>query len=536
MLTREAGDAHVIGLVCAQLGFDWLVCPDHEHLCGQMSKATTVAICTEEALHDAVAPLTACLQRQPAWSDLPLIVLTFARSRERLHKRWQAFEPLGNVTLLERPLRVETLKAALLSAWRARQRQYLMREHLHELSALAQELENKVRQRTSELESVISDLRQAEQALVQAQRLEAVGQLTGGVAHDFNNLLQVVVASLTLLQRGGPLSSMQQKAIESIGRSAQRGAMLSQQLLAFAARQRLEATVVDLTELLRGMRSLLERSLRGDIELCIELAPGLWPLFVDPTQLEVALLNLALNARDAMPGGGVLTIAANNAPADEPGGDDRVCIRVSDTGHGMSGDVAARAFEPFFTTKGPGHGTGLGLSQVHGFARQSSGEAVLCSTSPAGTTFELKLPRAGSTQPPNEDAAPPATAGSPPQANSSILVVEDNDEVAEATCALLTQLGFQPVRAASASQALAMPLSDIDLVFTDVLMPGPMDGIALAEELARRMPQLPVLLTSGYVGAPDRVARAGFTLLRKPYDGEQLRQAINMALHNGSTA
>ncbi len=536
VLAKEAGDARVIGLVCEQLGMSWSACDDPDHLCSQVSEATTVAICTEEALHDAVAPLTRCLRQQPPWSDLPLIVLTFARSRQRLDMRWQAFEPLGNVTLLERPLRVETLKAALLSAWRARERQYLMREHLRELSTAAQGLEDKVRQRTGELESAIIELRQAEQALVQAQRLEAVGQLTGGVAHDFNNLLQVIVASLALLERGGSLSPVQQKAAEAIGRSARRGALLSQQLLAFAARQRLEAVAVDLTEQLRGMRPLLEHSLRGDIELRIDLAPGLWPVLVDPTQLEVALLNLAINARDAMSGGGVLTIAAFNEAASKPGATDRVCISVTDTGHGMSEEVAAQAFEPFFSTKGPGHGTGLGLSQVHGFARQSGGEAALRSTSPTGSTFELRVPRAVTAPTAGTPEQPSAPAAVPLAPELTVLVVEDDDDVAQATCALLSQLGYRTKRAASADQALAMPLANVGLVFTDVLMPGSMDGIALAEELSRRMPGLPVLLTSGYVGVPDRVARAGFTLLRKPHDSEQLRQAIGMALSKNRQA
>lgn len=384
----------------------------------------------------------------------------------------------------------------------------------------------------------------AEAALQRSRRLEALGQLTGGVAHDFNNLLQVISSGLALLQRSPPDSPRGEVALAAMRQAAERGGRLTQQLLAFARRQPLAPQPLDLPQRLAAVRELLERSLRGDIRLEICLPTHLWRAQADPTQLEVALLNLAVNGRDAMPRGGVLTMAAANvtlAPGADPDGlsGDFVRLSVHDTGEGMPPDVLARAFEPFFTTKERGRGTGLGLAQVYGFARQSGGAARIESERGRGTTVHLLLPRAegqevgaddGITATTSADAS--STGAEPKGARAlSVLVVEDDAEVGAMTEELLHQLGHSTTRVVTAEAALGA-LADgrqIDLLLTDVVIPGGRDGLELALETLRRRPGLPVLLASGFAGAPDRVAASGLPLLRKPYSLDDLRRAIELA-------
>ena len=536
VLTRQGEDAQVIGLVCEASQFHWRSVQDTEMFCdGVVEDSTTAVIATEESLDDRLDEISRCLADQPAWSDLPIIVLTFSKASQRLGERWQALQPLGNVTLLERPLRVETLRAALYSASRARRRQYMMREHMMALEQSTTLLENAVRDRTALLQSTLQELRQTEKALVQSQRLEAIGQLTGGVAHDFNNLLQVILSSASLLELSKDRPEMAARSLELIRRTAERGAKLTQQLLAFASRQPLSAQRLELPGLLLALRPILDRSLRDDIEVDLRVDDGLWPVYADATQLEVALLNLAINARDAMPHGGRLSIAAENVPAGAKESHDQVKITVSDTGHGMSEAVAQRVFEPFFSTKSAqGKGTGLGLSQVYGFARQSGGEAKLERTSPAGTTFALSLPRDVS-----ETHAERGQPGGPAQgqgierlveAEATVLIVDDDVDVAASTAALLEAMGCRCLVAHSGEEALSMVDGGVDIVLSDVMMPGLLDGVALSAELRRRRPDLPVILISGYVGVPDRVADTGLPLLTKPLAVDQLRQAVRAAL------
>jgi two-component system NtrC family sensor kinase len=370
----------------------------------------------------------------------------------------------------------------------------------------------------------------AEAALQRSRRLEALGQLTGGVAHDFNNLLQVVTSGLALLDRS-PEGARRQAVLAAMRQAAERGGRLTQQLLAFARRQPLAPQPLDLAERLGQVRELLERSLRGDIRLDLDLPPGLWPAQADPTQLEVALLNLAVNARDAMPRGGVLSISASNVTLPmgaDPDGLVGSFLRISvrDTGEGMPPEVLARAFEPFFTTKERGRGTGLGLAQVYGFARQSGGATRLESVAGCGTVVQLLLPRAAEIQPRAD--APKAAPAPSPASSLSVLVVEDDAEVGALTEELLRQLGHRTTRVATAEAALGA-LADgrhIDLLLTDVVIPGGRDGLDLALEARRRRPGLPVLLASGFAGAPNRVAASGLPLLRKPYAQEELQAAI----------
>ena len=381
----------------------------------------------------------------------------------------------------------------------------------------------------------VTERNQLEQRLRQAQKMEAVGQLTGGVAHDFNNLLQVVLSGLTLMERVQDPARRLLLA-ESVRRAAQRGGDLTKRLLTVARRQSLRPQPIDIAAWLQdGAGNLLERALRGDIVTRRELPPHLPPIEADPGELELAVLNLAVNARDAMPSGGTLTIAAEAVSLDGSVEADGLAGRfvrlsVGDTGTGMDAQTQARVFEPFFTTKSIGKGTGLGLAQVYGFAKQSGGGVRLHSAPGEGTTVALLLPvslRAiEATAPEAEPEDRPLSLG------AAVLVVEDDEDVAALVVDMLTQLGHHPTRVTTASAALGA-LADgrpVDLLFTDVLMPGGMDGLALAREAARRRPGLRVLLTTGYTGGGAAAAPLGLPLLRKPYRIDELAQALQKVL------
>jgi PAS domain S-box-containing protein len=389
-----------------------------------------------------------------------------------------------------------------------------------------------------EMETEVKAREAAQARLFQTLKLEALGQLTGGVAHDFNNLLSVIMSSAALLRRAED-PERREKLLDAMAQAAQRGADLTRRLLTFARRQALRPEPLDLRAWLEDMRELLGRTLRGDITIEIEAPEGLSPVLADAAELELAVLNLAVNARDAMPQGGTLRIAAVDAELDritDPDGLDGKFVRLSvqDTGEGMSPEVLARAFEPFYSTKEPGRGTGLGLAQVYGYARQTGGAARMTSAPGRGTTVTLLLPRA-SAEPATGGAATPDAA--PPGRSARdrgplrLLLVEDDDDVAALTSEMLRHLGHEVARVASAPAALrALEAGmEADLVLTDVIMPGGQDGIELARRLARERPGLPVLLCSGYGGAPARVAMTGLPLLRKPYTLDELDAAIAVA-------
>ena len=381
-----------------------------------------------------------------------------------------------------------------------------------------------------EVEREVAAREAAQARMTQTLKLEALGRLTGGVAHDFNNLLAVVTAGTSLLARTED-PARRERLTASIAQAASRGADLTRRLLTFARRQALRPEPIALTPWLADMGALLSRSLQADIGVEIDAPDDLWPVLADPAEMELAVMNIGLNARDAMPRGGALRIAARNValdPAEDPDGlaGDFLRIEVSDTGTGMAPEVLARAFEPFFTTK-PGSGTGLGLAQVYGFARQSGGAARVASRPGHGTCVTLILPRAAAGAVAEPAASPqrgPAGAARPLR----VLVVEDDDAVASLVLDMMGHLGHTAMRATGPIDALRQ-LEDgleIDLVFTDVLMPGGMDGLDLARALHEARPELPVLLTSGYGGAPARVAEAGLPLLRKPYTLGALRDAL----------
>jgi PAS domain S-box-containing protein len=378
----------------------------------------------------------------------------------------------------------------------------------------------------------ITAQRRTEAALRQAQRLEAVGQLTGGIAHDFNNLLLVVTGNTELL-RAGIHEQRYVRALEAIDRASDRGARLTRQLLTFSRQQTLSPSVIDLSERLPRLRELLIGSFRGDIADAFDVPTTIWPIEVDAGELELALLNIAVNARDAMPNGGKFVVSARNvtltrhsAPGSLAG--DFVALTLTDTGEGISPENLSKVFEPFFTTKEVGQGTGLGLSQVYGFTKQSGGTATVETELGRGTSITLYLPRSESQTVTAVDAVAQVPAGG----SETILVVEDDPEVAEISRSLLAQLGYRTLVAADARRALEVlaGASTIDLVFSDVMMPGGMSGVELARTIRQRYPRLGVLLTTGYSGAAQEAVRAGMPLISKPYHlgdlGRRIREIL----------
>jgi len=390
--------------------------------------------------------------------------------------------------------------------------------------------------------SDVTDMVVLEEQLRQAQKMEAVGQLTGGVAHDFNNLLAVVIGNLDLIGNVFDPASRNARLLEGALRAALRGADLTRALLAFARRQPLEPAPVDINQLIDGVCQLLEHSLGETIAVVKELQPDLWPVNIDAVQLESAITNLAINARDAMPSGGRLLIQTRNTHLDhdyatrEPGllAGDYVVVEVTDNGHGMSQEVLAHAAEPFFTTKEEGKGTGLGLAMVYGFVKQSAGHMKIYSEVGRGTTVRLYLPRlSGKTR--DLGGSTPLSAAAP--AGETVLVVEDNLELRRLVVGQLRELGYQAIEAADGAQALeiASGPETIDLVFSDVVMSGGVTGLDLVRELRRRRPNLKLLLTSGFPGAMsarEREIEPGLVvpILTKPYRREELARQLRAVL------
>jgi PAS domain S-box-containing protein len=373
-----------------------------------------------------------------------------------------------------------------------------------------------------------------EERLRESQRMEAMGQLTGGLAHDLNNYLAVIMGNLDLLAERPHVDAETLALIEGALAGTQRGAELTRSLLAFSRRQPLDPKVLDVGARIADVARLLKRTIGEKVVLDVRLAPDLWPVEIDGAQLDSAVVNLANNARDAMPGGGSLTIEVRNATrgrAEEPLGD-HVLIEVTDSGSGMDAATLAQAFEPFFSTKGPGHGTGLGLSMVHGFVHQSGGTIALASTVGKGTSVRIFLPRALECV----AALPNRKSATLPRGTEHILVVEDNPDVREVVLDQLKSLGYRVTEVESGDDALKEleeRAGDFDLVVSDVVMPGKIDGLALAEITRKRWPDLWVVLTTGFSdviadGAEDSTET--FTLLRKPYRKAELAFAVRAAL------
>jgi PAS domain S-box-containing protein len=363
-------------------------------------------------------------------------------------------------------------------------------------------------------------LEQMHQQLAESQKLDALGQLTGGVAHDFNNLLMIVSGSLHTLRKTVGDDPKSQRALSAIEGATKRGASLTSQLLTFARRQSVNPQAVDVAERIDAVREVLDAAVGSAVTLQFDVEPGVWPVMVDVAEFETALVNLVINARDAMTGGGVIIISAHNDKRGGEVGAGHVAISVQDSGTGIAPDILSKIFDPFFTTKPIGKGTGLGLSQVHGFAHQAGGTVRVTSELGKGTRITILLPRKEAVSV-AEDAGTVDIGGS-----GTVLLVEDNPEVASVSAGLLEQLGYTVRRVANAEAALReIELDGVDLVFSDIVMPGKMDGLGLARHLKATKPGLPILLASGYSDAALSV-RGDFPILRKPYEIHELSQAI----------
>ena len=369
-------------------------------------------------------------------------------------------------------------------------------------------------------------LEESREQLFRSQKMEALGQLTGGLAHDFNNLLTAILGATELASRNIDNHEKVKRMLDGVRGSAQRGASLTKQLLAFARAQPLAISQIDLRQFFSDVTQLVRPSLRSDIEVVTEISDQLWPVDADPGALELAILNLAFNARDAMKSGGTLKISAHNVVlGGEPEGlkGEHVAVTVSDTGEGMSKEVKERVFEPFFTTKSFGEGTGLGLSQVFGFTKQIGGAITVESAPDQGAAFAIYLPA-------SRGASVEETRNNGSNALGRILVVEDDTIVAELAAGMLTELGFETTVTHSAKEALERLAGGEKpkLIFSDIVMPGGITGIELARKVRNRFPELPILLTTGY---SEQVAGShGFPVLQKPYEMSSLASALGNVL------
>ena len=397
----------------------------------------------------------------------------------------------------------------------------------------------------AQLRGEVARRQATEQVLLQAQKMEAVGRLTGGIAHDFNNLLTVILTSASFLkndlEQGAPLERSLRR-LQYIRESGERGATLTGQLLAFARRQQLAPTAIDLNDTLVSLLSLLKSTLGGSVSIETDTQADIWHALVDPTQIEMIILNLAINARDAMGDGGRLTLGTRNVVvtepalrAEDPAPGEYVVLSVTDTGTGMSEEVLSKAFEPFFTTKEVGKGSGLGLAQVFGFAKQSGGGARIESRVGVGTTVKVFLPRTAAPEQPEQATA--LSAGSHDEnSQHSILLVDDDHSVREVTAQMLENLGFAVTEAESGDHALQL-LRDgaaVDLLLADFAMPG-MNGGELARAVRVRRPQLPVVFVTGYAELCE-LGLDGYSIIQKPFREEQLANKIHLALREGSLA
>lgn len=513
-----------------RLGLPFLACQTIHELSQTLDvENTPFIVVAEEAFRDGIDGLQKVLLQQPPWADIPILLLTVGQQGRGTATRWALFAQLGNATVLERPLQTGVLEAAIRNALRARDRQFLSRGHLDELEHARSSLQREVEQTTLSLREEAEERKRIEEALGRAQRLDAIGKLTGGVAHDFNNLLQVVIGGLEMIDRHPPGSARYEAVLGAMRQAADRGAKLTQQLLAFARRQPLSPERIDVGAQIADMEELLRGSIRPGIRLRMRIAPDLWPVAVDTTQLEVAVLNLVINARDAIDGDGQIEVAVDNyshhaGPPTSSDQEPKVRITVRDTGSGMSESTKERAFEPFFTTKVAGRGTGLGLSQVYGFVKQSTGSLHIESELGAGTAICMFLPRTDLAE--QERDTPQSRERTD---GGRILVVEDEPRVAEFVCEMLRELGYECKHVISADAALEEDFSSYTAVLTDVIMPGSMDGIALAAELRSRSPNLPIILATGFA-SPDRLEASGLPILRKPYTMEHLREVLRTTL------
>ena len=549
VLAPRGRDAMIAAAILREAGLSASVCADLPELAAELDDGAALALVAEEALLGAdLTPLSCWINAQPPWSDFPFVLLAHrGGGLERNPSVKRLSTVLGNVTFLERPFHPTTLVSVVGTALRGRRRQYEARAMLDRIRAAEAQLEARVQERTSELAaanrqlaSQIAERERAESALRHAQRLEAVGQLTSGVAHDFNNLLTVVLGNVRQLHKTIEDPAVRRR-LDMVVQAAERGARLTSQMLAFSRQQKLEARAVDLNETVSRMHDLLLSTMGGSVRLEMVLHPALWPAMIDPTQIELVILNLAINARDAMEVGGALAVETANVhlgppqrPEEPPEGD-YVMVSVSDTGSGMSEEVLAKAFEPFFTTKEVGKGSGLGLSQVFGLAKQSGGGVRIDTRLGEGTAVRVYLPRAG-----DAVCAPPAAkapAGPEFQAKAVVLVVDDDSAVREVTAGILRDLGYGVLEAGSGGAALDMldRHPEVDIALLDFAMPG-MNGNEVARELRVRRPGLPILFATGYADTTALKEAGEDQIIQKPFVETEVAEKLQLQLARAAEA
>jgi len=524
ILAPQGRDGTVARAMLGEAGLRGDVVDDASQFVSSLRAGAGFAVVTEEAITGTdLRALSDWLDGQPEWSDFPFVLLTRrGGGLERNPEAGRFLEVLGNVTFLERPFHPTTFVSLAQSALRGRRRQYEARARLEELNQLAADLEKRVEERTAEREAAMAQLHEA-------QKLETLGQLTGGVAHDFNNLLTPITGALDILQKKyGNDDERSARLLSNALQAADRAKILLQRLLGFARRQALRTQPVDIGALLSGMRDLVSSSVGPTVDVQLRIDLDLPSALVDPNQLELAILNLTVNARDAMPQGGPLTILAEEVaigPQSSPKLKPGLYIKLSviDAGRGMDSATLARAVEPFYSTKEFGRGTGLGLSMVHGLAAQMGGGFALTSALGEGTRVDLYLPVAGK-----------AALAERRQAREtiksigrrlSVLLVDDEPLVRTATAEMIRDLGHGVEEAAGGAEGLARIEGglSIDVVITDYMMPG-MDGGALSRRIAEIRPNLPVLLITGYTGPTDDVLH--LPRLAKPFGQAEIAAAL----------
>ena len=541
VMAPQGRDAQVVCQVVSGLAPTHTVCTA-QSLLEELQRGAAAAVVTEEAFTvSAGSPLDGWLRAQPSWSDLPFVVLGSKRTGRRPVNALSSLHLMGNVILLERPLSPDTLRSAVEAAVRARARQYSTRETLQELSdtrdkfgQLNLDLEIRIEGRTRELSDAnnrlmneITERERAQTALLQVQKMEAVGHLTGGIAHDFNNLLHVIGVNLDLLLRieDNPQAV---KVVEVAKRTVKRGSQLTAQLLAFARTQSLLPRPTDINAQVHGMRELISSSIGSRIQLDFRLEHPRAVALLDPNQLEMSVLNLALNARDAMQDGGTLTISTvdastvvdrNTAPA--------IRLTVADTGSGIPASIREKVFEPFFTTKPMGSGTGLGLAQVYGFARQSGGEVRIDSSPVDGTRIHLLFPLLDESQEKVLVEPPPVMAVTP---RKRILVVEDDPDVRQSIVQSLEVMGHEVSSVNNGPAALEfLTRTQPDLLIVDYVMPL-MNGAEVIRQVQATWPRIAIILATGYADMENvgRVLGAK-SILKKPFGVATLAEAVHLA-------
>jgi signal transduction histidine kinase len=554
ILAPAGRDGPAIADVLSRVSLVGVICATTDELIRLIDDGAGAVIVAEEALFGSTAlTIATWVEAQPPWSDLPFIVLTSREARPEVQIwRHRTLINLRNASMLERPLDALTLSSAATSALRARQRQYEVRHYLAARALVAIRLEQLVEDRTRKLEDAnnalieqIAEREKTEAALRQSQKMEAVGQLTGGLAHDFNNMLAGITGSLELMRR-----RIEQQRYADLGRyvdiastAANRAAALTHRLLAFSRRQTLSPKPTDTAELLASMKTLVAGTVGPTIRVDVHDSDEVWPTLCDPHQLESAILNLVINARDAMPEGGVLTIELANVTLDtayvaahtelEPG--DYVVLSVSDTGTGMSPDVMARAFDPFFTTKPLGAGTGLGLSMVYGFARQSSGHLRIYSEVGKGSSIRIFLPRYRGVV---TEVEPRMNISGMPRAEGgeTVLIVDDESAIRILVREVLAELGYAALEAEDGRDALKILRSnhEITLLITDVGLPNGMNGRQLADAARQNHHDLRVLFITGYAekaAVGNGMLERGMEVMTKPFALHALASKIREMIH-----